>query len=189
MLECYVEQQAAIYSAVMDKYMKKKVKDIALLTESETKLAEGLINILKPLKNVITLMSTETSPSVSTIYPLQKMILKSMTSSAEDSTTIKEAKAGITKDLKGRHNDPGVQDYLHRAKALDPRFKSLPYLEEACVQKIYDDLTTDIVDIEKQGQSSEAQAASSSSGALPGPSETSPPQKKICHGNSICRFF
>lgn len=150
MLERYVEQQAAIYSAVMDKDMKKKVKDIALLTESETKLAEGLINILKPLKNVITLMSTETSPSVSMIIPLQKMILKSMTSSAEDSTTIKEAKAAITKDLKGRYNDPGVQDYLHRATALDPRFKSLPYLEEACVQKIYDDLTTDIVDIEKQ---------------------------------------
>ncbi len=58
MLERYVEQQAAIYSAVMDNDMKKKVKDIALLTESETKLAEGLINILKPLKNVITLMST-----------------------------------------------------------------------------------------------------------------------------------
>ncbi len=150
MLERYVEQQAAIYSAVMDKDMKKKVKDIALLTESETKLAEGLINILKPLKNVITLMSTETSPSVAMIIPLQKMILKSMASSAEDSTTIKEAKAAITKDLKGRYNDPGVQDYLHRATALDPRFKSLPYLEEACVQKIYDDLTTDIVDIEKQ---------------------------------------
>ncbi len=33
MLERYVEQQAAIYSAVMDKDMKKKVKDIALLTE------------------------------------------------------------------------------------------------------------------------------------------------------------
>ncbi len=143
MLERYVEQQAAIYSAVMDKDMKKKVKDIALLTESETKLAEGLINILKPLKNVITLMSTETAPSVSMIIPLQKMILKSMTSSAEDSTTIKEAKAAITKDLKGIYNDPGVQDYLHRATALDPRFKSLPYLEEVCVQKIYDDLTTD----------------------------------------------
>jgi len=95
-------------------------------------------------------MSTETSPSVSMIIPLQKMILKSMTSSAEDSTTIKEAKAAITKDLKGRYNDPGVQDYLHRATALDPRFKSLPYLEEVCIQKIYDDLTTDILDIEKQ---------------------------------------
>ncbi|XP_060719424.1 zinc finger BED domain-containing protein 4-like [Tachysurus vachellii] len=102
MLQCYVEQQAAIYSAIMDKDMKKKVNDIALLTESETKLAEGLINILKPLKNVITLMSTKTSPSVSTIIPQQKMIQKSMTSSAEDSTTIKEAKAAITKDLKGR---------------------------------------------------------------------------------------
>ncbi|KAL1250525.1 hypothetical protein QQF64_018321 [Cirrhinus molitorella] len=35
MSERYVEQQAAIYSAVMDKDMKKKVKDIALLTEKD----------------------------------------------------------------------------------------------------------------------------------------------------------
>ncbi len=63
------------------------------------------------------------------------MILKFMASSAEDSTTIKEAKAAITKDLKGRYNDPGVQDYLHRATALDPRFKSLPYLEKPVFRK------------------------------------------------------
>ncbi|GAA6095424.1 E3 SUMO-protein ligase ZBED1-like [Tachysurus ichikawai] len=42
MLERYVEQQAAIYSAVIDKDMNKKVKDIALLTESETKLAKNM---------------------------------------------------------------------------------------------------------------------------------------------------
>lgn len=57
-----MEQQAAIYSALMDKDVKKNVKDIAVLTYSETKLAEDLIKILKPLKNVTTLESTETSP-------------------------------------------------------------------------------------------------------------------------------
>jgi len=42
MLERNVEQQAAIYSALMDKDMKKKVKDITLLIESEKKLAQSL---------------------------------------------------------------------------------------------------------------------------------------------------
>lgn len=150
MLERYVEQQAAIYSALMDKDVKKNVKDIAVLTDSEAKLAEDLIKILKPLNNVTTLMSTETSPSVSMIIPLQKMILKSMTPSDEDSATIKDAKAAITKDLEGRYRDPDLQDYLHRATALDPRFKSLPYLEEASLQKIYSDLTKEIMDTEEQ---------------------------------------
>lgn len=150
MLERYVEQQAAIYSAVMDKDMKKKTKDMSLLNDNETKLAEDLIDVLKPLKNVTTLMSTETSPSVSMIMPLQRMVLKTMASSAEDSSTIKEAKAAISNDLQCRYSDPSIQAYLHRATVLDPRFKTLPYLDDACVQKIWDDLTNDIVDIEKQ---------------------------------------
>lgn len=111
MVQRYVEQQAAIYSALMDKDVKKNVKDIAVLTDSETKLAEDLIKILKPLKNVTTLMSSETSPSVSMVIPMQRMILKSMTPSEEDSSTIKDAKAAITKDLGSRYGNPDLQDY------------------------------------------------------------------------------
>lgn len=147
MLECYVEQQAAIYSALMDKDVKKNVKDIAILTNSEAKLADDL-KILKPLKNVTTFMSTETSPSVPMIIPLPKMILKSMTPSEEDSSSIKDAKVAITKDLEDRYGDSDPQDYLHRATALDPRFKSLPYLEEN--QKNYSDVTREIMEIEEQ---------------------------------------
>ena len=128
-MERYVEQQAAIYSALMDKDVKKKDKDIAILTDSEAKLADDLIKILKPLKKVTTLMSIEISPSVSMISPLQKMIIKSMTPSDEDSPTIRHARSAITRDLQDRYRDPDLQNYLHRATALDPRFKSPPYLE------------------------------------------------------------
>ncbi|XP_049320146.1 E3 SUMO-protein ligase ZBED1-like [Astyanax mexicanus] len=190
MLERYVEQQAALYSAVTDKNMKKKAKDISLLTDSETKLTEGLIDVLKPLKNVTTLMSTETSPSVSMIMPLQRMVLKAMAPSADDSSTIKDAKAAITKDLQSRYSDHSIQDYLHRATALDPRFKSLPYLDEACVQKIWDDLTLEIVNLEEQAQQHcEAQAASSYSAAESEPSETSPPPKKSAMATVFADFF
>lgn len=63
----------------MTTYDKKNVKNIAVLTDSETKLAKDLTKILKSLKNMTMVMSKETSPSVSMIIPLQKMILKSMT--------------------------------------------------------------------------------------------------------------
>lgn len=47
MMERYLEQQPAIYSALMDKNVKKNVKDIAVLSNSECKLAEKMINLLK----------------------------------------------------------------------------------------------------------------------------------------------
>lgn len=140
MLERYVEQQAASYSALMDKHVKKNVRDIRVLTDCEAKQAEDLVEILKPLKTVTTLMS----------IPLKKMILKCMTPRDEDSSTIKDAKAAITKDLECRYTNPNFQDYLHRVTALDPRFMSLPYLEEASHQKIYSDLTKEIMETEEQ---------------------------------------
>ncbi|KAM9350016.1 E3 SUMO-protein ligase ZBED1 [Symphorus nematophorus] len=190
MLERYLEQQAAIYSALMEKDVKKHLKDISVLTDGEAKLAEDLIRILKPLKNVTTLMSTETSPSVSMIIPLQKMILKSMTPSEEDSSTIKDAKAAITKDLEVRYGNPELQDYLHRTTALDPRFKSLPYLEEASVQKIYSDVTREIMEIKEQGQPREVQVDSSSSAGKPEASgRSSPPKKKSAMAELFGEFF
>lgn len=59
MLERYVEQQPAIYYAIFDKAVKKSVRDIFMLTDSEE-----LIQLLNPLKKMTTLMSSE-----STLHP------------------------------------------------------------------------------------------------------------------------
>ena len=72
-----------------------------------------------------------------------------MRPSEEDSSTIRDAKTAITKNLEDRYRDPDLQDYLHRSTALDPRFKSLPYLEDS-VQKIYSVVTREIMEIEEQ---------------------------------------
>ncbi|KAL0188452.1 hypothetical protein M9458_015551, partial [Cirrhinus mrigala] len=130
MMERYLEQQPAIYSALMDKNVKKNVKDIAVLSDSELKLAEEMINLLKPLKTITTLLSTETTPSLSVI-PLKTMILKFMEPVEDESLAIKDAKAAITQDLENRYTDPNLQEYLNRASFLDPRFKSLPYMNAA----------------------------------------------------------
>ncbi|KAJ8346859.1 hypothetical protein SKAU_G00282600 [Synaphobranchus kaupii] len=123
---------------------------MAMLTDSEQKLAEELIQLLKPLKTVTTLMSSETTPTTSMILPLKEMILKSMAPGDEDSATLKEAKAAITQDLERRYTDPALHDYLQRATALDPRFKSLPSLDESSRVRLYRDLTTDILEHEQQ---------------------------------------
>ncbi|KAJ8356524.1 hypothetical protein SKAU_G00193180 [Synaphobranchus kaupii] len=63
MLEGYLEQQAAVYSALTDKTLKKNIKDIVTLSD-DVKVAEEVLQVLKPLKMVATLLSTETAPSV-----------------------------------------------------------------------------------------------------------------------------
>ncbi len=143
MLERYLEQQAAIYSALTDKTLKKNVKDIITLSDDDVRVAEEVLQVLKPLKTVTSLLSTETSPSVSMILPLKTRILQSMAPSVEDSTITRDVKTAIREDLKPRYTSPPtLQDYLHRSTALDPRFKSLSHMDPALRQRTY---TTEIV--------------------------------------------
>ncbi|KAM3874432.1 E3 SUMO-protein ligase ZBED1-like [Diretmus argenteus] len=154
MVERYLEQQAAVYSALTDKTLKKYIKDIVTLSDDDMKVAEEVLQVLKPLKMVTTLMSTESAPSVSMVLPLKTRILQSMAPSEEDSTITRDVKAAIREDLDPRYTDPPLQDYLHRSTALDPRFKSLSHLGAALCQKTYSDLTTEILATE-EGQAAE----------------------------------
>uniref|UniRef100_A0AAQ6A8D6 BED-type domain-containing protein n=1 Tax=Amphiprion ocellaris TaxID=80972 RepID=A0AAQ6A8D6_AMPOC len=156
MLERYIEQQAAVYSALLDKNLKTVAKDVAMLTDDEQKLAEELIKLLKPLKTVTTLMSSETTPTTSLILPLKELLLKSMSPLEEDSKTVKEAKMAIAKDLENRYTDPNLKSYLQKSTALDPRFKTLPSLDETSKFQVYRDLTSDILKmLQRQGHSQE----------------------------------
>lgn len=49
------------------------------------------------------------------------------------------------KNLQNWYSDAGLQDFLHKCTALDPRFKTLPHLEPACQQKICEDLVTEVL--------------------------------------------
>ena len=141
-----LEQQPAIYSALLDKAVKKSAKDMSMLTDSELKLAEELIQLLNPLKKMTTLMSSESTPTSSMILPLKTMTLKSMAPHSQDSPTIRDAKAAVTKDLEKRYTDPDLLDFLHRSTVLDPRFKSLPIIDEAMSDQVYKDLTSEIME-------------------------------------------
>lgn len=57
--------------------IKRSIKDIVTLSD-DVKLSEDIIQVLKPLKMVTTLLSTEQLPTVSMIMPLKHTILESM---------------------------------------------------------------------------------------------------------------
>ncbi|KAJ4946432.1 hypothetical protein JOQ06_024099 [Pogonophryne albipinna] len=163
MVERYLEQQAAVYSALTEKALKKN-KNINTLSDQDVRMAEEVIEVLKPLKAITTLMCTETTPSVSMILPLKTMLIKSMGPNEKDCPTVKEVKAAIRGSLKDRYTDPALQDFLHKCTAVDPRFKALSHMDNACREHIYNSLTTEIVAIEEQREATETAGAMSSAG-------------------------
>ncbi len=148
MLERYLEQQAAVFSALTDKSVKKNIKDIITLSDDDVKLAEDVVQVLKPLKTVTTLMSTEQIPTISMILPLKHRILASMKHSGSDSTVVKDIKAAIAHDFEDRYpdTDRALIQFLHMSTALDPRFRSLPFLDETTHDTIFKSLTERILD-------------------------------------------
>ena len=68
MLERHLEQQAAVCSALTDKTLEKHKANVTL-SDDDAKVAEEVLQVLKPLEPVTTLLSTETALSVSMILP------------------------------------------------------------------------------------------------------------------------
>ncbi len=87
----YTEEQAAMYSALTEKTFKNK-EQITHLSEQEVSTAECAVEIMKPLKMITTILSTETTPSVSMILPLKTTIMKAIDQKDNDIHTAREIK-------------------------------------------------------------------------------------------------
>lgn len=85
---------------------------------------------LKPMKDVITLMSEERNPTVSLIAPLNAQLLRNMSDNIGDSPMIHEIKNAIKIALLKIYSREAEKKILHTASALDPCFKGMPFLTE-----------------------------------------------------------
>ncbi|KAL0147577.1 hypothetical protein M9458_057134 [Cirrhinus mrigala] len=100
--------------------------------------------------------------------------------SDDDSPAVRDVKTAIRNDLQQRYTEPGLQDYLHKSTALDPRFKTLLHLDSTTRLRVYDLLTTEIVSIEQEGQATGTTepATSIETQTVDLEPSTSPPQEK-----------
>ncbi|XP_021375193.1 zinc finger BED domain-containing protein 1-like [Mizuhopecten yessoensis] len=130
MLERYTEQQAAIFSTLLNKAVKKNLRDLVTLSDGDVENVETLIQVLKPLKTVSKLMYNERNPTVSLIHPLKETLLKQLEVLPGDNALVSAVKTAIINDLRPRYTGPNILKYLHQCSALDPRFRSLPFLKE-----------------------------------------------------------
>ncbi|KAK6196376.1 hypothetical protein SNE40_001613 [Patella caerulea] len=142
MLDRVLEQQAAIVASLLEKDLRSRDKDINTLSEADITLAEDIVKVLTPMKTATTVMSDEQLPTLSILSPLYHQILEDMTPDSNDSPTVKNIKIAINQDLQNRYTN--VMDVFNRASALDPRFKSLPFLTEGERHKVFYDLTVEV---------------------------------------------
>ena len=75
MLECYIEQQAAVMAVLMDKDIRKNLSDVPTLSEQDITVLEQAIQIPEPLYSFITLLCDAHMPTVSLILPLKERLL------------------------------------------------------------------------------------------------------------------
>ena len=73
-------------------------------------------------------------------------------------------KKAILNDLKTRYVETSVEDLIDKACFLDPRFKSLPFLNEPRRKKIIDDIKEEVQSVKVS--------------TVPTPTGTEPPEKK-----------
>ncbi|KAJ4938117.1 hypothetical protein JOQ06_002743 [Pogonophryne albipinna] len=144
MLERFLEQQPAICAALLSSEVRKTEKDLCTLTESDVTTAEEVVSALKPMKEATQYMSKEKTPTLSVIAPLQDTLINGLKPIEGESAVIKEMKAAMSGDLQKRYID--LKATLHACSAMDPRFKSLPFLTENQRQEVYDGLIAEAQD-------------------------------------------
>ncbi|XP_026138409.1 zinc finger BED domain-containing protein 1-like [Carassius auratus] len=90
------------------------------------------------MKEATQYMSKEKTPTLSVVAPLQDTLINGLKPIEGESAVIKEMKAAMAGDLQKRYID--LKATLHACSAMDPRFKSLPFLTEDERQEVYDGL-------------------------------------------------
>ncbi|XP_021357233.1 zinc finger BED domain-containing protein 1-like [Mizuhopecten yessoensis] len=150
MLARFLEIQNAVSGALRSKELGIVMdSDMHNLSDEETTLAEDVVECLRPLKTVTSTLCTEGSTTLSTILPIQhKLIDMDLTIQDTDGSSIKEMKNIIKNELTDSYSHQ--EDILSVVTALDPRFKSLPFLSEEGRHATYNSMVARAADLDNK---------------------------------------
>jgi len=110
-------------------YSQEKEKVQRSLDEDE--VAEELLAILKPFNDTTEVVGGERYPTLSIVLPiLCKLLHVTLKATNDDTHLAKEIKRVIRADLELRYQDKETETLSRIATYLDPRFKSLSFLDE-----------------------------------------------------------
>ena len=120
-----------------------------LLTPDEITRLESLTNLLIKFKDVTELISSETYPTISLLYPIMAKLKEHVYTSTTsgDSDFIAQVKIGILKDLETRYKEDRVSNLIKIAVYLDPRFRRTLNEETDNVYNLVLNKTMEIVEV------------------------------------------
>lgn len=109
------------------------------MTDDNWYLAQAMISLLKPLKQVTTMSSGQKYPSLSSIYPQMFIVLRNVEASKpDDSAVIQQCRRTISDQLRQRYYPTGFSTLNGpKASVFDPRYKLLKIFAESSRQETY----------------------------------------------------
>lgn len=140
MLERVLEQQPAISAALMSRDLRRG-EEVNTLKDKDFCDVEDIVKLMAPVKLVTTSMCEDKRPTLSMISPVRAKLKKNFEASDEDSVVIREMKQAFRNDLEKRYT--GLDDLFYTAAALDPRFKSLPFLTDHDAERTFTSITAE----------------------------------------------
>lgn len=134
MLQRFLEQQPAVFATLMSRELRKR-EEVNSVNERDIGNAEDIVKLMAPAKVVTTVMCEEEQPTISMIAPLRAKLQKHFEATDEDTALITDVKRAFKNDFDKRYTD--VLDLLYTASAIDPRFKTLPFLSDHEAERIF----------------------------------------------------
>ncbi|XP_030235893.1 zinc finger BED domain-containing protein 1-like [Gadus morhua] len=160
MLQRFLEQQPAICAALLSSDVRRSGSDICTLNENDITDAEDIMQALRPMFVATKIVSEEKNPTLSIIAPVHAKLLNDTHQAMGDKPIVRDIKQAINQDLQKRYSTVEEKNTLHTASALDPRFKSLPFLTTDDISATYSKLVVEAASLqltirqEEQGTSS-----------------------------------
>ena len=141
MVDRVMEQQTPICATLVE------VKRMDLLPkDGEFSLLEAVLKVLKPFKDVTVQISAEKYVTVSAIRPLLHHLIDTVLK-VEDSdlAPIKGMKLDMARNLNTRYQESATVELLDLACFIDPRFKTMPFMEEDEKEILYSSVVEEVM--------------------------------------------
>ncbi|CAI5682133.1 unnamed protein product [Oreochromis niloticus] len=150
MLQRFLEQQPAICAALLSPEVRKSSTDIFTLNETDIGNTEEIVRALKSMQVATTVMSEEKNPTLSLVAPLLAQLLHDTQDNIGDTALVRNIKQSISQDLKKRYASTVERNTLYTASALDPRFKTLPFLSLEERQETYARVVAEAITLQEE---------------------------------------
>ncbi|XP_033634973.1 zinc finger BED domain-containing protein 4-like isoform X1 [Asterias rubens] len=127
MLTRFVEQQQAICAMLLE------LEHHELMPSSlELKTVEQLVTLLKPMKDMIEFLSGS-DVTISGLFPCLYCLEKNLLKNEADTWALGFVKRAMAEKLGEVYKDRYVEERLHLCSFLDPRLKTMPFVEDRSI--------------------------------------------------------